>query len=87
MKRWEARRIVFGNDLRNGDDVQTLTSDVDRQQPKGADPCPIRMHQPVAVLDSLERMRRKGLVNPLFYFTIHATLILYIRGASTILIP
>jgi hypothetical protein len=29
------------------------------------------MHQPVSVLDSLQRMAFQGFVNPLFYFTGH----------------
>jgi hypothetical protein len=71
VKGRQASWTVLGNDFSNRHDVQSVTNRIYGQQPQNAGARPLRMHQPVSMLDSLERMTGQRFVNPLFYFTGH----------------
>ena len=71
MKGRQASWTVLGNDFSNRYYVQSFTDHISRHQPKNAGARPFRMHQPVSMLNSLERMTGQRFVNPLFYFTGH----------------
>ncbi len=63
--------MVLGDDFRDRHDMRTVTLRICGQQPQNAGARPLRMHQPVSMLDSLQRMACQRIVNPLFYFTGH----------------
>jgi len=64
--------MVLGDDFGDRHDMRPLTLRMCGQQPQNAGARPLRMHQPVSMLDSLQRMACQRFVNPLFYFTGHA---------------
>ena len=67
--------MVLGDDFSDRHDMRTVTLRICGQQPQNAGARPLRMHQPVSMLNSLERMMCQRFVNPLFYFAGHDCLV------------